>query len=170
MDTQKLKIKIGEHEFEAEGPVEVVQAQFAAFKELIASATTVSRKAQEQKSEPAQPAANGSSQVLLERIVRVDGRIISLTARTGSIADAIILILYAQKILRNNETVTSTEVVDGLKTSGHMVTRVDSTMRKLEAEGLVIKIGQRRATQYRLTNQGVTRAQEIARGVIALAA
>ncbi len=31
----KLKIKVGEFEFDAEGPVEVVQAQFAAFKELI---------------------------------------------------------------------------------------------------------------------------------------
>ncbi len=37
MDTQKLKMKIGIHEFEAEGPVDIVQSQFAAFKELIAA-------------------------------------------------------------------------------------------------------------------------------------
>ena len=37
MAEYKLKIKVGEHEFEAEGPADVVQAQFAAFKDLVSS-------------------------------------------------------------------------------------------------------------------------------------
>lgn len=36
MEITKLKMKIGEHEFEAEGPTEVVQTQFAAFREDVA--------------------------------------------------------------------------------------------------------------------------------------
>src|ERR1700686_98761 len=34
-DTYRLKIKLGADEFEAEGPIQVVQSQFAAFKELV---------------------------------------------------------------------------------------------------------------------------------------
>jgi hypothetical protein len=170
MDTQKLKIKIGEHEFEAEGPTEVVQAQFAIFKELIASAPAPKKEEATETVQHQSAATNNSGTLALEKIVRVDGRVISLTARTNSVADAAMVLLLAQRVLRNNETVTSSEVVDGLRTSGHVVSRVDSVMDKLASDGHVIKIGARRATRYRLTNQGVTRGQEIARGVIALVA
>ena len=37
MEQNKLRIKVGDFEFEAEGPAEIVQAQLAAFKELLAS-------------------------------------------------------------------------------------------------------------------------------------
>ncbi len=37
-DNYRLKIKIGQHEFEAEGPADVVREQFQVFKDLIASA------------------------------------------------------------------------------------------------------------------------------------
>ena len=33
----RLKMKVGDHEFEAEGPAEIVQAQLALFKEMIAA-------------------------------------------------------------------------------------------------------------------------------------
>ena len=35
MDTAKVRMKIGDHEFEAEGASEIVQAQFMAFRELL---------------------------------------------------------------------------------------------------------------------------------------
>lgn len=168
MDTQKLKIKIGDHEFEAEGPTEIVKEQFAIFKELIAN-VPVPKKEQAAETQQAQP-TNSAGALALDKIVRVDGRFISLTASTTSVNDAVMVIMLAQRLLRNNETVTSSEVVDGLRTSGHVVSRVDTVMDKLASEGHVIKIGARRATQYRLTNQGVTRAQEIARGVLSLVA
>src|SRR4051812_47420185 len=38
MDITKVRFKVGAHEFEAEGPAEVVQEQLKAFKELIAAA------------------------------------------------------------------------------------------------------------------------------------
>jgi hypothetical protein len=170
MDTQKLKLKIGEHEFEAEGPTEVVQSQFAIFKELIATAPPAKKQEEPTVPEKHLITPNNSGQLTLEKIVRVDGRVISLTASTGSVQDAVMVILLAQRMLRNSETVTSSEVVDGLRTSGHVVSRVDTVMDKLAADGHVIKVGARRATRYRLTNQGVTRAQEITRGIIALVA
>jgi hypothetical protein len=40
--TTKIKIRVGDHEFEAEGPVGTVQAQFEAFKELISSVPRIS--------------------------------------------------------------------------------------------------------------------------------
>src|SRR5438477_7666462 len=39
METMRVKLKVGEHEFEAEGPIEAVQSQLATWKELIAETT-----------------------------------------------------------------------------------------------------------------------------------
>ena len=44
MVENKLKIKIGEHEFEAEGPVDIVQSQLAAFTELVSKLPVVPQK------------------------------------------------------------------------------------------------------------------------------
>ena len=73
-------------------------------------------------------------------------------------------------MFRNNETVTGAEIVDGLKVSGQIVSRLDRLMEKIAAEGHVIIIGSHRAKRYRLTNQGFSRAQEIAKELIATVA
>src|SRR5947209_4527541 len=106
MDTQKLKIKIGEHEFEAEGPTEIIKEQFAIFKDLIAS-TPATKKEKPAETSQQSPVPNNSSILALDRIVRVDGRFISLTASTNSVSDAVMVIMLAQRLLRNSETVTS---------------------------------------------------------------
>ena len=37
METTRIRLKIGIHEFEAEGPTEIVNEQFASFKEMISN-------------------------------------------------------------------------------------------------------------------------------------
>lgn len=165
MDTQKLKMKIGVHEFEAEGPVEIVQAQFAAFKELIASLPSADRRGQQ--SEQTQETST-SSTAPLDKIMKVEGRIVSLTARSNSLEDGILLVALGQKTFRNNDAITGGEIIDGLKLSGHPVTRIDRYLDKFAGEGLLIKIGSGRGSRYRLTHQGLAKAQETAKGVIAL--
>ncbi len=98
--------------------------------------------------------------------MKVEGRLVSLTAHTKSIEDAVMLVLLGQKTFRNNDSITGGEVLDGLKQSGHALNRVDRILEKLASDGLVIKIGSGRGSRYRMTNQGVAKGQEIARGVI----
>ena len=167
METYKLKIKIGDHEFEAEGPVDVVQSQFAAFKELIASAPT---KQQEPVPAPRQEGKDAVSQLPhlpLEKILKVDGRVVSLTAKCDSVEETVLLILLGQKESRNNQEVTGGEIMDGLKQSGYMLPRVDRIMDKLSADGSLITIGVHRSRRYRLSNTGLTKALNIAKEVIA---
>jgi hypothetical protein len=171
MESTKLKMKIGDHEFEAEGPPEIVQAQLAAFRELVAVAPQPSAHdgvAVRSEGDVA-PIRNGGS-LRLDSIMKTEGRIVSLTATPDSTEDAARLVLLGQKVFRNNETVTGAEIVDGLKVSGQVVSRLDRMMEKVAAEGHVIIIGSHRAKRYRLTNQGFNRAQDIAKSLIATVA
>jgi hypothetical protein len=167
METQKLKMKIGQHEFDAEGPIDIVQSQFAAFKELISGlpltpAPQIPEAATKEKLVPI-----SSAPLSIERILKTEGRVVSLTARCESIDEAVLLILFGQKELRLNQEATGSEIMDGLTRSGYRIGRVDNLMNKLTKEGSVITIGIHRGRRYRLTNLGVTKASEVAKEVIA---
>jgi hypothetical protein len=150
----RLKIKIGQNEFEAEGPPEAVQQQFEAFKEMVARIPSTPSQESAQLSQPsievkppqlppADAAANGKT---LSKIMRVDGRSVSLTARPEGIREAILLILYGQKELRENDSVSGSEVMHGLaRTGGFSVARVDRYLEALASDGEVIVIGEHRA-------------------------
>jgi len=167
MDALKLKMKIGEHEFEAEGPADVVQAQFAAFKELVSAIPTKPAQAS-QKSEEQEPVINNAelSHLPLEKIMKVEGRMVSLTAKCDTVDEAILLLLLGQKEFRSNQEVTGAEIMDGLKQSGYILPRVDKTLDKLSRDGNVITVGVHRGRRYRLTNQGLTAALNIAKEVL----
>lgn len=178
MADYRLKIKIGDHEFEAEGPAEVVQAQFEIFKELVSN-VPVSASIVPPHPPPGSTAGVGNSengskvttapQLELDKIMRVDGRVVSLTVRAASADDGVLLMLLGQRQYRGNDSVTGGEIKDGLRQSGQPVERVDRVLDKLSADtsGLVITIGQRKGRRYRLTNAGVSKAQEISRALIA---
>src|SRR5947208_718598 len=109
MAENRLKIKIGDAEFEAEGPVEIVQAQLAAFAELVNKipATPPPKPAEPATEQQPNDGGNGNSQQLsLDKIMRVDGRLVSLTVSTAEIADSVLLLLLGQRTYRNNDSVT----------------------------------------------------------------
>lgn len=175
MADQRLKIKIGDHEFEAEGPVEIVQAQFDIFKELVTTAPPKATPPPKHEPEHTQEAANtvpngngDSAQLNLDKIMRVEGRVVSLTVRAASVADAALLLLLGLRHFRGDENVTGAQIVAGLKESGLPVDRVDRVMEPLSRSGDVITIGMHRSKTYRLTNAGVTRSRDAARSLIAL--
>lgn len=165
MESYKLKIKIGDYEFEAEGPVDVVQSQFAAFKELIGSAPTSTKASDGNKGE-SQP-TDQLPHLPLERILRAEGRIVSLTAKCDNVDEAVLLILLGQKEMRGNQEVSGAEVMDGLTQSGYRLNRVDYLLNKLETDGSTITMGVHRGRRYRLSNTGLNRALAIAKEVIA---
>ncbi len=170
MEVSKIRIKIGDHEFEAEGPAEQVMAQFETFKVLISTpscAPTTAKPAICENGNETQDVIDQYKRVQLEKIIRVQGRVVSLTAIPTSTEDAALLIMLAQKETRNNETVTGQEIGDGLAQSGRPVGRVDRLLDKAMSEALILKSGLKRATRYRLTNSGHQKALAIARELIA---
>ncbi len=166
MDSYRIKVKIGEHEFEAEGPAEMVQSQFEAFKEIIANAPrqtpAPSSKPQKQQNEP-----SGGGELQLEKISKVDGRVVSLTIKPEAESTAAMLIMLAQRTYRANETVTASEIKDGLEQSGYRPGRIDRLMQPLTDDGSVVRIGARKGARYRFTNQGLVKAQSAAKDALA---
>lgn len=162
-DTYKLKTKIGEYEFEAEGPVDIVTAQFDEFRDLIKTINSAPGKTAEV---PANQTSETQARLPLEKILKVEGRVVSLTAKCESTDEAILLLLLGQKELRNDQEVTGSQVMDGLQLSGYKLDRVDRLLDRLAANGSVITMGVHRGRRYRLSNIGLTTALGIAREVI----
>jgi hypothetical protein len=175
----RMRLKIGAHEFEAEGPVNVVQEQVKRFMDLIASlpSDVVAHPYYEQKnSEIPTPAIVATPAVpadvtTLGRIMKLDNRTISLTARPTSAGDAVLLLLLGQKMLRENDAVTGGEVMAGIAATGGLaIPRVDRLLEKMAREGDVIVIGEHRAKRYRLTNTGLAKARQITNDLLAIVA
>ncbi len=166
MDSYRIKVKIGEHEFEAEGSPELVKSQFEDFKQIIATAPRQTPASSAKRQEPQTEPGNGG-ELQLDKISKVEGRVVSLTIKPEAESTAAMLIMLAQKIYRGNETVTASEIKDGLEQSGYRPGRIDRLMQPLADEGSVVRIGARKGTKYRFTNQGLAKAQNAAKDALA---
>ena len=157
MSDLKLKIKFGEHEFEAEGPADTVQAQFMAFKQL------VSPQPDGEKSFAAPDAVvDRSERPPFHKMVLLKGRIVSLTVPAKP-EDAVLLVLLAQKQFRKNDRVSGGEIMDGLRESGVRIPRADYILTRHARDGNVVVSGDGRMRRYRLTDAGADRALQIVR-------
>jgi hypothetical protein len=171
MEPFRLKLKVGPHEFEAEGEQESVERQFSLWRELIASPSGVIPVAPSPP--PAPPGTQPSSAALpeleakrsdYERLFHHDARVVSLTVLPNGAqraADAALLVLLGQRTFNQLETVTGQQITDGLKLSGLSVERMDRNWGD-HLDVNVLRAGQRRGVKYRLTNPGLVRAREIA--------
>jgi hypothetical protein len=170
METHKLKIKIGPHEFEAEGSEESVTAQFQAWKELVAAIPT---KAPD-KATPSRLSA------VVEEIQTKDGYktatwdiyecpeegMVTLKVQpTGEQrhADAVLLLLWGFKQTTGKDDVPVTKLMEALSVSGLRVGRLDRVMGDYLKEGLILKGGKAKGGRYRLTNTGAVKAENMAR-------
>jgi hypothetical protein len=173
-DHYRMRLKIGAHEFEAEGPVAVVQEQVKRFMDLIGSLpldVVVNPYYEKNPASPASKPATPETDSTLDRIMRVEERAVSLTARPRNVDDTVLLLLYGQKILRQNDAVTGAEVMAGITaTGGFAVSRVDRLLEKLARDGDVIVVGEHRSKTYRLTNAGLAKARQVAADLLAIVA
>jgi hypothetical protein len=174
MAEYRLKIKLGNHEFEAEGPAEAVQSQFEAFKNLVAALPEHNAKTTQSTTlepfiapEPPHVQQRVDSSVVLDRVFREKGRVVSLTAPPVSETDAVLLVLYGQRFYRENENTTGSEILDGMSESGYRKPRIDRILKGLADEGEVIITGAHRGKRYRLTNKGHAHAETIVRDTLA---
>jgi len=174
-ETHRIKVKIGQHEFDAEGPLEAVQHQFEIFKEMVAAAGPATVASNQSSGHAVLPPPTPKPTVepaesTLHKIMKSDDkRVVSLTVRPKSIDEAVLLILLGQKEMMSNDSVTGGAIMEGLTATGGLtVARIDRLLEKLGNLGDVIVIGEHRSKRYRLTNAGVSRAREIAETLIAL--
>ncbi len=176
--TNKIRMKIGSDEFEAEGSEEVVSQLFAAWKELVAA-----RAAQPAKlNPPAMPTPSRLSQVVDEvkakdgltyapwDIFECDDKKKLVTLRVNPSgetrdADAVLLVLYGFKRAWEVNEVKVGRVKESLAMSGLRPDRIDKTVDGYIDQGLVLKAGRGPGGRYRLTNTGYERADALAKSL-----
>jgi hypothetical protein len=153
----RLRIKTGEHEFEAEGPLEAIQPHVATFLRIIGREEKASEN-------PAPPQAGDRSSLPdLKQLLRVDNNIVSMNASSGTLDRDILVILLGQQQLRGNAAVAGTEIMAGLRGSGYTINRADHILKRFASAGDVVTTGKRRRRRYRLTTDGAAKALKIAR-------
>ncbi len=177
MEPFRLRMKIGAHEFEAEGDQGVVERQFAQWRELIAAAPIPTASsppppppAVVQDDPPAGTTNSGTAGVAVDRsgfekIIRQDGKRLSLSVLPegeNREADAALVLMVAHKVYNGLDQVGGGALLEGLHQSGYPVARVDRVMDRHIPE-LVLRSGIRRAVKYRLNNRGLNTAMRLAR-------
>ena len=163
-DTLKLRMKIGLHEFEADGPSEVVLAQVETWKQLAgltAPPTNLSSAA---------PAAGDSDPALRQLFgMNADQKSITLRATLGGRrrnANAALLLLYGHGSLTaasNGAEMAPAQLGAALHASGYPLKRLDRALAPHVSAGLIHKGGTHKHTTYALTPAGHQYATELVR-------
>jgi hypothetical protein len=168
----KVRIKIGDAEFEAEGSEESVKQQYADFLGALenrraAPPPPVNPAAQKQQAATGENASTTVSSLdadLLNKVFKLDGDLVSLhfLPRGDNVrADALMLLLYGYATLKNQAMVLGTQLVRAANQSGLGLDRVDRSLESYESQNMVLRGGVRKGTKYGLNNPGKIRAEEL---------
>lgn len=165
----KVRIKIGDAEFEAEGSEESVKQQYADFLSAISSRKPETKKpAKPNEQEPLGNGNGGDLQDIIGRVFKVDGDLISLhflpKSETAQ-SDALMMLLYGYAALKNQQMVLGTQLVRAANQSGLGMDRVDRSLARYENENMILKGGVKKGTRYGLNNLGKTKAEELLKAI-----
>ena len=156
MGTLRVRMKFYEHEFEADGAHDVVRAELAFFKNLIAGDS----RAASAVVKPQQ------SSMDLSRLMENNQGIVLLKMHTESLDEALLLLLWGHKQFRNEQKVTGQALMYGLRLSGLDVKRLESLLPLHLAKGNIEVTGNRRARRYQLTDRGFAKAQQLVQNLL----
>jgi hypothetical protein len=175
MDSCRLRVRIGDVEFEAEGSREAVEAQFQAVRPYFPAAATVSDVSSQDLAQitpqPTRQAPNSALEDEFRGILKISGRVVSVNAAPLDAGDAALLVLYGQRLARNNDAVTGNEFVRGLtSTGGVVIGRSDRLFESLARRGDIVITGRHRAKRYQLTNAGLIKARARAAALLGVPA
>jgi len=168
-EINRLRVKIGVHEFEAEGAPDWLVTQLDTWKELVSAAPASVVKQDAGGSRATGVGLSGADQpdaTELNRIYAVDqGRkVVSLKVHpTGNQrdADAVLLLLFGFAQLLNATDVLAGTIKESMALSGLRVQRIDRVIAPHQTSGYVLKGGIGKGGKYRLTNTGDNRAREL---------
>jgi hypothetical protein len=167
-DTKRIKMKIGDAEFEADVPADQVQPMYDQFLAALqnrapAKAATPAAAVQPATTDPAAPPQTPFDQSMLQRVFeqRADGFVTLKLLPKGDNkeADAFLLLLFGYRRLKNEEVVLATHLLRAAELSGLSAYRPAHALAAHER--YVIRGGQKKGSTYALNNQGVTKAEEV---------
>lgn len=153
MSDSKIKMQVGDHIFEAEGPADLVRSQFEVFKELI----------KEHSNPTVTTIISAAAPSDMDKIFRVNGRLVSLRVVPTLDTEAVLLVLYGQRHYRKNMAVTGSELVDSLN---YDTAKVRPAVATLLLENAITSEGEYRGKRYSLTDQGLYKAEEVVRRLL----
>ncbi|MBI2752443.1 MAG: hypothetical protein HYX46_02855 [Betaproteobacteria bacterium] len=169
--THRIKVKLGDAEFDAEGSEEAVQAQYDAFLAAVSSlpkaATQAGLNATLGAATLNATATVSPAPQVLDRVFR-RGEILSLAALPSgdnAVPDAMLAILYGHMKLEGEQAVTGTMLMKSAKKSGVTLDRVDRVVEPLMPK-YVAAAGVKKARRYQLNNPGIARAEEIIKAIL----
>lgn len=164
METYKLRMKIGAHEFNGEGPEESVRRDFEEWKALIASlpASLLS----ETNSGNGFNESHNLTDERLDRIYLVDTKqgLVSLRVHPRTRdrnRDAILLILFGYSLMFDQTDVSVGQIKQAMRQTGIKIDRVDKVTAKYIDEGYLNKGGTGKGSRYSLTNSGIAKVHEL---------
>lgn len=177
METHRIKVKLGDAEFDAEGNPEDVKAQYEAFLDLVSSmpkaqtAQPPTAPAHNKTFVPGQPNNDpqGIPQDVLERTFRKGDNLSLAALPSGDDAakDAMLALLYGYLKLESATTVTGTSLMKSAKISGvdlGKAGRVDRVMAGLMPD-YVLAAGVKKAKRYQLNNRGIAKAEAVIKAI-----
>lgn len=151
----RIKVRIGDAEFEAEGPVELVKQQYSAFLEAISKAGQAPTPIR--PIPPADTTLDGLSEVFKQD---KDGISLLRTPKTDNPkADALIVLLFGFLKLENEKAVGAPKLLKAATASGVGLDRIDRTIEARSA--WIHATGNRKGKRYTLTNPGIVAAREM---------
>jgi hypothetical protein len=163
MDNCRLRVRIGDVEFEAEGSREAVEAQFQAIRPYFPAVSAVPDLSSQDLAQitphQTRPAPHSALEDEFRGILKISDRVVSVNAAPLDAGDAALLVLYGQRLARKNEAVTGNEFVRGLTSTGVVIGRSDRLFESLARRGDIMISGRHRAKRYRLTNAGLIKAR-----------
>lgn len=185
----KLHVKIGEHEFRAEGPESVVQAQYQQF---LTASGMLPPAGQAQPARPFVPDANSPTGqrklvLLMRKDVTVttdsrgfvyvgrpspidrkflaqifqpyDGGDLKLNALASTNAISLLLLLYGFRVMLGEDKVRGQKLLRAAQISGLSLDRVDRDLEHLS--NCIASEGERRGKTYEITADGIKTAESL---------
>lgn len=171
--TFKLRVKIDGREFEAEGRPDIVGRQFEAFRVMIQEippavtvrfpSTALEDRRPGIEVRPSGMRDQGSPLSTLFQVAPQTRRLSLRQPPTGSFpeADAVLLLLFGHKRIREEEEVPVTVLTEALKQSGCPVKRLDRILTIYTKDHSVLRSGRGKGGKYRLTNLGLKKAEAL---------
>lgn len=159
----KLQVRIGAHEFSAEGPEQAVERAYRAFLDRVDQAPAITKPPAVNPPQDHVHHGDKVSQEMIQRMFKKDRDVVSLRILPpgqGAPRDgmAAISLLYGFKILVNQPDVPVTKLLKGLRASGLNPGRMDSILGA--HRGRFLRGGTRVGQRFTLTNQGENDAQQ----------
>lgn len=161
-------MKLGAHEFEAEGAPELVAAHFRTWQDLIAAVPPA-----RPDGAPSALQSSGTprtSSPLDLFAVDLKRSMVTLRRHPGGAAphaDAALLLLYGfhQSLGEEGRAVAVTRLKAALNASGHPGVRINRTLERYRAARLIKKRGRRKGSTYELTPSGSQRAATLVKAL-----